>query len=232
MAARSSPHAAATRRRSAHVAATRRSWSSMGGRRDRLPRHRETVGARLGAAHLRRRRHPVHQPSDLRNWWKTRWRRGLSRNPARSGRKRADRVIMTASSRSNSVVDFSCDVHPSSGGVSLAGAERMVRHHLAFAFDADPDTFQVAITPEIDPALSAELREAREKADAAAELQRAQRRRCRATSPGKRTLAATCPGPTSLPCSACPPARLSTSQGRRTLQRRRPRTARPTGGGP
>jgi len=55
---------------------------------------------------------------------------------------------------------------------SLAGAERMVRDHLALVFDADPDTFQVAITPEIDPTLSAELRQAREKAAAAAQLQR------------------------------------------------------------
>ncbi|MDQ3153738.1 MAG: hypothetical protein M3R63_19165 [Actinomycetota bacterium] len=54
---------------------------------------------------------------------------------------------------------------------SLAGAERMVRDYLALELDAQPASFTVRITPEVDAALTRELLEARAKAAEATKLQ-------------------------------------------------------------
>ena len=43
----------------------------------------------------------------------------------------------------------------------MAGAERMVRDYLAFDLGADPDSFDVIIRPEVDPATTDELAELR-----------------------------------------------------------------------
>lgn len=73
-------------------------------------------------------------------------------------------------------------------------------------------TFQVAITPEIDPTPPPSCRKPGRRPMPQSSCS-GRRRRCPAALRGSCAPAATCPGPTSLPCSACPPACLPTAQG-------------------